>query len=119
MRLDRYVAIASDVQMPGMDGIALLKEIRLTYGDIPFILFSGTESDAILLSALRSGADYCLQKKGDLPSRFEELTHYIVKSVERWRAVEDVRIMRRRSTGIINLLADVRLPFSRGSDDGE
>jgi len=27
--------------MPGMDGIAFLKEVREKYGDIPFVIFTG------------------------------------------------------------------------------
>jgi len=36
-----FDGIVSDYQMPGMDGIQLLQEVRQKYGDIPFILFTG------------------------------------------------------------------------------
>ena len=33
--------IISDYQMPDMDGIVFLNEVRQRFGDIPFILFTG------------------------------------------------------------------------------
>ena len=36
-----YDAIVSDYEMPGVNGIDLLKEVRTHIGDIPFILFTG------------------------------------------------------------------------------
>ena len=35
-----FDAIISDYQMPEMDGIELLKTVRKTFGNIPFILFT-------------------------------------------------------------------------------
>ncbi|MFM2090250.1 MAG: chemotaxis-specific protein-glutamate methyltransferase CheB, partial [Planctomycetota bacterium] len=50
--------VLSDLEMPGMDGIALVREVRARHPDLPIILFSGTsvESAGRTLEALRLGA---------------------------------------------------------------
>ncbi|PKL60468.1 MAG: PAS sensor protein, partial [Methanomicrobiales archaeon HGW-Methanomicrobiales-4] len=55
-----YDAIISDYQMPGMDGIELLKEVRIRYGDIPFILFTGRGREEVVIQAINHGADFYL-----------------------------------------------------------
>ena len=38
---EKFDAIISDYQMPEMDGIQFLVEVRSRFGPIPFILFTG------------------------------------------------------------------------------
>jgi CheY-like chemotaxis protein len=38
---EKFDAIISDYQMPVMDGIQFLVEVRKRFGQIPFILFTG------------------------------------------------------------------------------
>ena len=78
-----YDAIVSDYQMPEMDGIAFLKAIRETCGDIPFILFTGKGREEIVIEAINNGADFYLQKGGDAKSQFAELSHKIRQAVRR------------------------------------
>ena len=86
-----YDAIVSDYQIPGMDGIVFLKEVRSRFGDIPFILFTGKGREEIAIEAINNGADFYLQKGGDPESQFAELAHKIRKAVERRRAIEELR----------------------------
>jgi PAS domain S-box-containing protein len=86
-----YDAIVSDYQMPEMDGIEFLKEIRSRSGDIPFILFTGRGREQIVIEAINNGADFYLQKGGDPGSQFAELAHKIRKAVERKKAIDALR----------------------------
>ncbi|MCX6696814.1 MAG: response regulator, partial [Methanoregula sp.] len=58
-------AIISDYQMSAMNGIDLLKAVRNTNPDLPFIFFSGKGTKEIVIEAFRHGADLYLQKRGD------------------------------------------------------
>ncbi len=86
-----YDAIVSDYQMPEMDGIAFLKEVRSRFGDIPFILFTGKGREDVIMEAINNGADFYLQKGGDSRSQFAELAHKIRKAVEQRRVAEELR----------------------------
>ncbi|WP_214021530.1 response regulator [Methanoculleus sp.] len=84
-------AVIADYQMPGMDGIELLKEVRQRFGDIPFILFTGRGREEVVVEALNCGADGYIQKGGDSRSQFAELEHRVVQAVERRRAIQALR----------------------------
>jgi PAS domain S-box-containing protein len=86
-----YDAIVSDYQMPEMDGITFLKEVRARFRDIPFILFTGKGRENIVIEAINNGADFYLQKGGDAGSQFAELAHKIRKAIERRKAIEKLR----------------------------
>ena len=86
-----FDAIVSDYQMPGMDGIAFLEEVRGRSLTLPFILFTGKGREEIVIKALNSGADYYLQKGGDPGSQYAELAHKVKRSVEQRRAELDLK----------------------------
>jgi PAS domain S-box-containing protein len=81
-----FDAIISDYEMPRMDGITFLKKVRETYGDIPFILFTGKGREEVVIQAINNGADFYLQKGGDPTSQFAELGHKIRNAVKRRHA---------------------------------
>src|SRR5208337_5338282 len=58
----KFDLVLSDYQLPGMDGIGLLKEVRSRFGDIPFILFTGRGREEVVVQAINNGADFYLQK---------------------------------------------------------
>ena len=76
-----YDAIVSDYQMPVKNGIEFLKYIRTTYGDLPFILFTGRGREEVVIEALNLGADFYLQKGGSPAPQFAELEHKIRQAV--------------------------------------
>ena len=79
-------AIVSDYQMPGMEGIEFLKQVRAINKRIPVIIFTGRGREEIAIEALENGADFYLQKGGEPVPQFAELVHKIHESVDHPRA---------------------------------
>jgi signal transduction histidine kinase len=70
-----YDAIVSDIKMPGMDGLALLGEIRRLRPSTPTVLITGHGERDLAVQALRGGAYDFVQKPID--------RDYFVASLER------------------------------------
>jgi DNA-binding NtrC family response regulator len=51
-----YDAIVSDIKMPGMDGLALLAEIKALRPNTPTLLITGHGEHDLAVQALRGGA---------------------------------------------------------------
>jgi len=60
-----YDAIVTDIKMPGMDGLALLAEIRRRRPDTPTLIITGHGEHALAMHALRGGAYDYIQKPID------------------------------------------------------
>jgi PAS domain S-box-containing protein len=78
-------AIVSDYQMPGTNGLELLKQVRDLHSTIPFILFTGKGREEIAIKAFENGADFYLQKGGTPEAQYAELGHKIKKAVDHRR----------------------------------
>ena len=100
-----FDAIISDYQMPEMDGIELLKAVRKTSGNIPFILFT-TGGEEIVIEAINNGVDSYLQKGGDPKAQFIELAHRVRQAISRRKAETALSDSERRLADIINFLPD-------------
>ncbi|MCK9631241.1 MAG: PAS domain S-box protein [Methanoregula sp.] len=101
-----FDAIISDYQMPVMDGIEFLKQVRGMGRSTPFILFTGKGREEVVIEAINNGADFYLQKGGDARPQFAELRHKILAALERRRAVDALRDSEQRLSDIINFLPD-------------
>ena len=101
-----FDAIVSDYQMPEMDGIEFLKSVRTSFGNIPFILFTGRGREEVVIEAINNGADFYLQKGGDPRAQFAELAHKIRQAVSRRRAEFALQDSEKRLADIINFLPD-------------
>ncbi len=85
MKLNRYDAIVSDYQMPGPNGIDLLRFIRGQDDVTPFILFTGRGENEVAIEALSEGATFYVEKGCNPQSLFIELIDMIKSSVEHSR----------------------------------
>jgi len=101
-----FDAILSDYQMPEMDGIELLKHLKETGEDTPFLIFTGKGREEVVIEALNHGADFYIQKGGDPKSQFAELINKIRYAVARRRAEEALRQSEERYRLIADNTAD-------------
>jgi len=106
MQEQTFDAVISDYQMPDMDGIRFLKQIRSSGSTIPFIIFTGLGREEVVMEALNCGADFYLQKGGDPKSQFVELKSKIRHAVSLNRTEQSLRDSNRRLSDIINFLPD-------------
>jgi PAS domain S-box-containing protein len=83
MAATKFDAIVADYQMPGMDGITLLKKVREANKTLPYILFTGRGREEVAIEAMNEGADFYLQKGGSARVQYAELSHKIRIAVER------------------------------------
>ena len=89
-----YDAIVTDIKMPGMDGLALLAEIRGRQPDTPTLMITGHGEHDLAVQALRGGAYDFVQKPIDRDSFVASLyrairAHVLIRRVkERQSALE-------------------------------
>ncbi|HWQ65929.1 MAG TPA: PAS domain S-box protein [Methanospirillum sp.] len=91
------LAVISDYDMPEMDGITLLRNIRAHYPRLPFIMLTGNDSKETAISALNAGADFYQNKGDDFEVQVLDLAHKITVLAERHEAEEADR----RKDGIL------------------
>jgi len=115
IRSGSYACIISDYEMPIMNGLDFLKEVRSIDPDIPFILFSGRGREAVIIDAINTGADFYIQKGGDPKALFAELNHKVEYAIQQ----RNTRMALKRRDGIleaVSLVANLFLggePFER------
>jgi len=100
-----YDAIVSDVKMPGMDGLALLHEIRELRPSTPTLMITGHGERELAVQALRGGAYDFVQKPID--------RDYFIASLERAiqrrvlvRQVEEQRLALERHARVLEHVDD-------------
>jgi PAS domain S-box-containing protein len=91
MQTRTYDVIISDYQMPRMNGIEFLKQLRESGNLIPFIIFTGKGREDAVIEAYDAGADFYLAKGGNPKAMFLDLTNKVVQSVTRRRAEKALR----------------------------
>ncbi|MFQ3318333.1 MAG: PAS domain S-box-containing protein [Natronomonas sp.] len=99
-RLGEFDCIVSDYEMPGTDGLELLRQVRVLDEEIPFILFTGDGSEGVASDAISLGVtDYIA--KGGGQERFERLAHRVESVVDAKRATEAVEKTREKAAAAI------------------
>ena len=107
----KYHAIVSDYQMPGMDGIQLLKNLRSSGNDLPFIIFTARGREEVVIEAINNGADYYLMKGEDPESMFTEMLHVIQSAVIEREERENLRVTKERLRAILDNTHDAIVLF--------
>ena len=105
-KIEKFNVIISDYEMPAMNGIDFLKEIRSKGCKVPFIIFTGRGREEVVIEAINNGADFYLQKTGDPKVIFTQLNQMISQSVDRQKIHEDFIRSERRFYEITNSLPD-------------
>jgi len=92
--------IVSDVKMPDMDGIELLRAVRETLPDLGVILMTAFASVDTAREAFKLGADDFIQKPFDV----EELKLIVRKTLEKQALIDENRAFKRaqRERGSVN-----------------
>lgn len=87
---DPPALVITDLRMPGLSGIDLLRQLRESNPDLPVVIITafGTIQNAV--EAVKSGAYDYLTK----PIDFEELNLLVRRALEHSRLVEEVRTLR-------------------------
>lgn len=82
-----------DVKMPGMDGIATLKEIKRQYPMVEVIMLTGHATVESAIEGLQSGATDYLMKPADIP----EVIHKAEAAFQKRQDIEGkIRVARMR-----------------------
>jgi len=95
LRAETVDLVLTDVRMPGMSGLDLLREARLLNPELPVVVMTayGTIADAV--AAMRDGAVDYLTKPVDLDS----VLHRVGKVLEQQRLVSENRALREALRG--------------------
>lgn len=94
LRVESIDCIICDYDMPKMNGIEVLKTVRETNPDLPFILFTGKGSEEVASEALSTGATDYLQKQQGT-EQYELLANRILNVVQRYRSEQQATNLRR------------------------
>jgi PAS domain S-box-containing protein len=78
-----YDAVIADHQMPGKNGLELLRALRQQGRDIPFILLSCKSKEEAAIEALNSGVEQYITKHGNAEATYEEVNRSILSAVNR------------------------------------
>lgn len=76
---DTVSAVITDIRMPVMDGLTMLREMKQEKPNIPIIVITGYPSVDSAVESLMEGADYYLVK----PIKLDDLEIKVKKSLEK------------------------------------
>jgi len=94
--------VLTDLQMPTMDGLELVKRIRENHPQTPVILMTGHGSEEIAAEALRAGAASYVPKR-NLSTELVEALQVVMTAVESIQQRDQVRESLRESTSHFEL----------------
>ena len=120
MKADRYDVVLTDIRMPGLTGVELLKRIKDIAPDAIVILMTGYASLGTAVEALRLGAhDYLIK-----PSSSQDIRQSVARGIERARNLKRRRALLDAIRSNVSELTrsdsdTVKAVFDDGDDDLE
>ncbi len=106
-----YDVVVSDYQMPTMNGIDFLRRLRYAEKRMPFILFTGRGREEVVIQAINNGADFYIQKGGDVQRQFAELMHFVRSATQKREAEESLFATEQQLSSFFDCSADVMALF--------
>jgi two-component system, OmpR family, phosphate regulon sensor histidine kinase PhoR len=97
-----YDAVVSDIKMPGMDGLALLAEIKKRRPGTPTLLITGHGERELTVQALRGGAYDFIQK----PIERDYLVAALMRAIEKRRLDRELEEQRERHARVLEHVGD-------------
>jgi PAS domain S-box-containing protein len=86
LKASAFDAVVADYQLPKMNGLELLRELKRMGNETPFFLFTCRGKAEVAVEALNSGVERYVDKKGDAESIYGELERGICETVKKRRA---------------------------------
>src|SRR5204863_517240 len=102
-----YDAIVTDIKMPGMDGLALLAEIRARRPDTPTLIITEHGENELVVGALRGGACDFIQKPIDRAYLIAAL-HRAIETREARRRVKERQLALERHLRELEVIVEER-----------
>ena len=87
--------IVSDIRLPGMDGMALLAEVRAVDADLPVVLITGHGDVSLAVQAMKNGAHDFIEK----PFSPDYLVEVVRRALDKRRLTLEVRRLQARLEG--------------------
>lgn len=110
-----YQVVILDLQMPGIDGVKVLKVAETMASDTAFIVFTGYASTETAVAALRSGAVDYLRKPCSFETIFAAVDRAVDKQQERFRQKQAARLLEEMLTNFSSLTPKPQTkPFKQG-----
>ncbi len=92
---ENYMIVISDIMMPGMSGIELLKKIKKYNGMIQVIMMTGVVTIENVLSCLGAGANECMLKPLDNLEKIKCAVDEAIAKLTRWEELIKTMIKRK------------------------
>lgn len=109
--------VLSDIRMPVMDGIALLKRVKEISTSKPVLMFITGFSDISLRDAYAMGAEALLEKPIDRSELLKIMTQFLADPESRWREPSTTRPTAKLSgtfPSLVRAEQDSKIAFGRG-----
>ena len=91
MSSDPFDLILCDIKLPGMDGLAVLKEVKIRYPMTEVIVFTGHGSVNLAVQAIQAGAFHFMTK----PVKMDELRSLATRALEKVKLIREKEILKK------------------------